>query len=62
MAKKSTLDKVRAALADKKGGELDALSKATDVSYDTLLRIRDRPEYSPAFDKVERLARRLKVS
>ena len=59
------LDKVRAKLAPRKGAQLQAVADKAEVSYDTLLRIRDverqTPPYDPGFSIVQRLAEHLGV-
>lgn len=54
------LDQVRACLSSKKGEALQAIATATDLKYDTLLRIRDG-KTDPPFSKVQRLAEHFRI-
>jgi hypothetical protein len=58
---KTMLDKVRDKLAVMRGGELFVVAQQAAISYDTALRIRDRPTYQVPFETVQRLAELLKV-
>jgi predicted transcriptional regulator len=55
MTKPNLLDKVADRLAPLKGSQLFAIAEQTNISYDTILRIRDH-KVDPAFSKVQTLA------
>lgn len=56
MPKTTLLDKVRTALSRKTRQELLRLAAASDVGFDTVLRIRNGASGDPGYSKVQRLA------
>jgi predicted transcriptional regulator len=55
MTQPTMLDRVRRKLAKKKGAALLEIAERSEISYDTLLRIRDG-KTDPAFGKVQALS------
>lgn len=51
---------VRAELINRKG-QVRRIARETEISYDTVLRIRDNPEYEPGYFKVAKIAEYLKI-